>query len=171
MTDEKPSIRLEVPADLAAVGALSAHSLGPGRFARTAYRVRNGAAAVEGLSFAGWIADELIGSIRFTELVIGGETGALLLGPLVIDPRYMSRGCGLALMERGLNQAREQGYRLIILVGDVEYYQRVGFVRCPPGQVTLPGPVDPKRLLAFELEEGALSDYRGLVRSVQDAPG
>ena len=167
MTDEKLSILPEETADLAAVAALSARSLGPGRFARTAYRVRERSAAVQGLSFAAWIGDELIGSIRFTELAIGQETGALLLGPLVIDPRFVSRGCGLALMERGLNQAREQGHRLVILVGDVEYYERAGFVRCPEGQITLPGPVDPQRILAAELEEGALADYRGMARSVQ----
>jgi len=170
MTDEKLSILPEEPVDLAAVAALSARSLGPGRFARTAYRVRERAAAVEGLSFAAWIGEELIGSIRFTELVIGGEPGGLLLGPLVIDPRYLRRGCGLALMERGLNQAREHGHRLVILVGDVEYYERAGFVRCPEGQITLPGPVDPHRLLAAELEEGALSHYRGMARGVR-SPG
>jgi len=169
MTDEKHSILPEKPADIAAVAALSARALGPGRFARTAYRVREGATAADGLSFAAWNGDELIGSIRFTELVIGGEKGALLLGPLVIDPRFVSRGCGLALMEQGLKQARKNGYRLVVLVGDLEYYERAGFVRCPDGQITLPGPVDSGRLLAAELEEGTLAAYRGLARGLQDS--
>jgi len=167
MTDEKVSILPEKPADLPAVAALSARAVGPGRFARTAYRVRERGAAVDGLSFAAWSGDELIGSIRFTELIIGGEEGALLLGPLVIDPRFVSRGCGLALIEQGLKQARKNGQRLVILVGDLEYYERAGFVRCPEGQITLPGPVDPRRLLAAELQEGTLAGYRGLARSLQ----
>ncbi len=170
MTDEKVSILPEKPADFAAIAALSARVLGPGRFARTAYRVREGAAGVNGLSFAAWSGDELIGSVRFAELEIGGEKGALLLGPLVIDPRFVNRGCGLALMEQGLKQARKNGHRLVILVGDLEYYERAGFLRCPEGQITLPGPVDPGRVLAAELEEGALAEYQGLARSLR-APG
>ena len=129
---------------------------------RAAYRVREGSRAVDGLSLSAWSGDKLIGSIRFTALQIGGRNGALLLGPLVIDPDFVGRGCGLAMMEQGLKRAREAGHRLVILVGDLDYYARAGFTRCPEGQIRLPGPVDPGRLLVAELEEGALSDYRDM---------
>jgi predicted N-acetyltransferase YhbS len=45
------------------------------------------------------------------------------------------------------------------------YYGRFGFVPVPPGQIRLPGPVDPARLLALELVAGALSDAVGLVQA------
>jgi predicted N-acetyltransferase YhbS len=48
-------------------------------------------------------------------------------------------------------------------VGDLPYYERFGFVNVPPGQIILPGPVNPRRLLARELVDGALSRYRGSV--------
>jgi len=51
-------------------------------------------------------------------------------------------------------------------VGDMPYYGRFGFVPIPPGQITLPGPVDPKRLLALELQPGALAGASGLVTAV-----
>ena len=45
---------------------LSAEAFGPGRFARTAYRVREGVAPVARLSLTGWLDGRLVGGIRFT---------------------------------------------------------------------------------------------------------
>ena len=45
------------------------------------------------------------------------------------------------------------------------YYGRFGFKPVPPGQITLPGPVDPARLLALELVPGALAATTGMVRA------
>ena len=72
----------------------------------------------------------------------------------------------LALAGEGLARASAQGFRLVVLVGDVPYYGRFGFVSVPPGQITLPGPVDPKRLLALELVAGALSGAVGPVTAM-----
>jgi len=72
-------------------------------------------------------------------------------------------GIGARLMEVALEAAREAGHGLVILVGDAPYYARFGFRPVPPGKVTLPGPVDPNRLLVAELSEGALAAVSGLV--------
>ena len=39
----------------------------------------------------------------------------------------------------------------MVLVGDEPYYGKAGFKPMPKGQVTMPGPVDPARLLVAEL--------------------
>ena len=98
-------------------------------------------------------------------LRMGGEEKALLLGPLVVHPAHKGNGFGKKLAEDGLARARAQGFRLVILVGDMPYYGRFGFVPIPLGQITLPGPVDPARLLALELSPGALRDASGLVKA------
>jgi predicted N-acetyltransferase YhbS len=67
------------------------------------------------------------------------------------------------LIMDGLDAAAAAGVKLAVLVGDVPYYGKLGFVPIPVGQITLPGPVDPSRLLAFELVPGALADYRGII--------
>jgi hypothetical protein len=36
----------------------------------------------------------------------------------------------------------------------------------PPGQILLPGPVNPMRLLAYPLRDGAIEAARGLVTAV-----
>ena len=159
----KPSfqIRPELPEHLPALSALSDRCFGPGRFARTAYRLREGTVPECDLCLTAWANGDLVGSIRFTRLRIGGAGGVLLLGPLAVAPECVGQGCGRLLMARGLEAARAAGYRLVLLVGDLPYYREGGFVRVPPGQITLPGPVDPARVLAAELEEGALAAYSG----------
>ena len=158
-------IRNEVEGDEPALSALSAEAFGPGRFARTAYRVREGVPPIPWLCLTGWLDGRLVGGIRFTALTIGGEGRALLLGPLVVHPAYNGKGFGKALVVEGLERARAQGFALVVLVGDMPYYGRFGFVQVPRGQITLPGPVDPARLLALELVPGALADASGLVQA------
>jgi predicted N-acetyltransferase YhbS len=71
------------------------------------------------------------------------------------------KGCGIQMMERGLVDARKLGHRLVILVGDAPYYTRVGFGPVPQGRLTMPGPVDPSRLLYRELDIGAFTGIKG----------
>lgn len=158
-------IEQERPEDRDDILLLSSITHGPGRFARTAYRVREDAAFVPELSLVTRIERRLVGSIRFSRAAIGGQEGsALLLGPLAVDPVYAGQGLGRKLIETGTEKARAAGYALVLLVGDLAYYQRFGFERVPPGQITLPGPVDPARLLAKELSQGALAGAHGMMR-------
>ena len=112
----------------------------------------------------------MIAAVRFTDDHHRRRGGALLLGPLAVDPEFAGKGFGRQLIAEALEAAKADGVRLVVLVGDEPYYGRFGFRPVPPGQITLPGPVDPRRLLAAELEPGALAGYRGLVaaRSARD---
>ena len=151
------------PADLPAISELHARVFGPGRFTRTAYRVREGAAPISRYCRAALLGNRIIAAVRFTDVAVGTTEAALLLGPLAVDPEFAGKGFGRALVGEALVAAKSDGVRLVILVGDEPYYGRFGFHPLPPGQIALPGPVDPQRLLAAELAPGALSDYRGLV--------
>jgi len=157
-------IRLETDGDAPALSQLSADAFGPGRFARSAYRVREGISPVGALCLVGWCEDRLVGGIRFTAICIGEQKNALLLGPLVVDPAEKGKGFGRALVEEGLGRAKAEGFALVLLVGDMPYYGRFGFSPVRPAQITLPGPVDPGRLLAHELVPGALATASGQVK-------
>jgi predicted N-acetyltransferase YhbS len=115
------------------------------------------------LSFTARIGTLLVGSVRLTAIRIG-DTPALLLGPLTIEPPFRERGIGRALIERAITEGRAQGHRLVMLVGDEPYYARSGFRRVPKGQVTMSGPVDPMRLLVCELVDGAFDGVAGAIR-------
>jgi predicted N-acetyltransferase YhbS len=158
-------IRLETADAAPALSQLSAEAFGPGRFARTAYRVREGVPPVPALSLTGWLDGRLVGGIRFTAISIGAVEGAALLGPLVVDPLVKGKGYGKALVGEGLARARDEGFGLVLLVGDMPYYGRFGFAPVAPDKITLPGPVDPARLLAVELQPGALQSVAGQVRA------
>ncbi|HXF55034.1 MAG TPA: N-acetyltransferase [Hyphomicrobiaceae bacterium] len=157
------TVRRVTGSDLPAVLALHARVFGPGRFVRTAYRIREGTPAISRFCLLAVLGGELVAAIRFTEVTIGGEGGALLLGPLAVEPRVAGRGYGKRIVADGMESARRAGLRLVLLVGDLSYYGRFGFTRVPPGQIVMPGPVDPDRLLAAELVPGALDAYRGII--------
>ena len=80
-----------------------------------------------------------------------------------VDPAFANQGYGRGLVATALQDARAAGISLVVLVGDEPYYGKLGFRRIPFGQITLPGPADPNRLLAAELTPGALQDFSGVV--------
>jgi predicted N-acetyltransferase YhbS len=156
-------IRHELPADSDAIDRLHERAFGPGRFARTAFRLREGAPPLVELSYAALVGTLLVGSIRLTP-VAAGDQRALMLGPLTVEPAFENRGIGAALMSRSLAAARAAGHELVLLVGDEPYYSRFGFKRVPSRQLEMPGPVNPDRFLVLELVDGALARARGPVR-------
>lgn len=162
MTDIALTILPETQADAPAIDRLNERTFGPGRYAKTAYRLREQVTHRLDLSFTARIGTLLIGSVRLSPVRIG-ETKALLLGPLTVEPTFRDRGIGFGLIMRALEAARAQGHRLVILVGDESYYGKCGFKRIPSGRAVMPGPVDPARLLIAELSDGAFEGVSGPV--------
>ncbi|MCP8936995.1 N-acetyltransferase [Alsobacter sp. SYSU M60028] len=163
MSDLSLHIRPEAESDSATIEKLHERAFGPGRFARTAYRLREGVPHEASLSFTALVGTLIVGSIRLTRIVAGGVP-ALLLGPVTVEPAFMNRGIGMALVRRSLAAAASEGHRLVLLVGDEPFYKRAGFRKIPRGQLDMPGPVDPDRLLALELEPGVLAEAKGAIR-------
>lgn len=153
-------IRPERPEDADAVETLNNDGFGPGRYAKSAYRLREGVAPEASLSFVAIENGKTLGSIRFWPIKVGDET-ALLLGPLAVQSDQRGRGIGIALMNHGIEQARKSEYGAIILVGDEAYYQRVGFSRIAPGRIRFSGPVNPARILGLALKLDALTNLTG----------
>jgi predicted N-acetyltransferase YhbS len=148
--------------DLPQIEKLDERAFGPGRFARTAYRLREGVGPDFALSFVAHVGTLLVGSNIMTPVKCG-EVDMLLLGPLTVEPAFRSRGIGEALAARSLDAARAAGQKLVILVGDEPYYARLGFKRVPLGRLMLPGPVDPARVLVCELVPGAFEGVAGRI--------
>jgi len=161
MSELALTILPETAADAPAIERLHERTFGPGRYARTAFRIREGRGHELDLSFTARIGTLLVGSVRLTPICIG-ETPALLLGPLTVEP--MQIGVSTALVKRALTEAQNKGHKLVVLVGDEPIYAKSGFKRIPKGQVKMPGPVDPARLLVVELKTGAFDGVAGLIR-------
>ena len=163
MSELALTITPETAADEVAIERLHERTFGPGRFVRTAFRIREGRGHVLELSFIARIGTLMVGSVRLTPICIG-ETPALLLGPLTVEPPFRSHGVGTALVKRALAEAKAGAHKLVVLVGDEPVYAKSGFKRIPKGQVKMPGPVDPARLLIAELAPGAFDGVFGMIR-------
>jgi predicted N-acetyltransferase YhbS len=163
MNDLSLTILPETPNDAQAIERLHERTFGPGRFVLSAYRLREHVDHLVDLSFTARIGTLLVGSVRQLPILIG-DTKALLLGPLTVEPPFRGRGVGRALLDRALKEAKTRGHRLVVLIGDEPYYGRVGFKVIPKGRATMPGPVDYSRLLVAELVAGAFTDVSGAIR-------
>ena len=163
MSNLSLTILPETAKDAQPIERLLERTFGPGRFVLSAYRLREHVDHLLDLSFTARIGTLLVGSVRQLPICVG-DTKALMLGPLTVEPPFRSRGVGRMLLERALNDARAKGHRLVLLVGDEAYYSRVGFKKVPKGRATMPGPVDYDRILVTELVAGAFEDVSGTIR-------
>jgi predicted N-acetyltransferase YhbS len=163
MTEPPLTILPETADDAVPIERLHERTFGPGRYAKSAYRLREGMGHRLELSFTARIGTLLVGSVRLSPIRIG-ESKALLLGPLTVEPPFRDRGIGQVLIERALAEAKTKGHGLVLLVGDEPYYSKSGFKHVARGRVIMPGPVDPARLLVCELIEGAFEGVSGPLR-------
>ena len=163
MNELSLTILPETANDAQAIERLHQRTFGPGRFVLSAYRLREHVDHLPELSFTARIGTLLVGSVRQLPICVG-DTPALLLGPLTVEPPFRKRGVGRALLERALKEAKAKGHRLVFLVGDEAYYGRLGFKIVPKGRAAMPGPVDYNRLLVAELADAAFDGVTGAIR-------
>lgn len=153
-------IRHERPGDGHDIDILLDLAFGPGRFAKTAYRLREGVAPIAALAYVAEEDGVMRGTVRYWPVRIGAAQ-SIMLGPIAVPPEHRGRGIAIRLMETSLAEAARLGHRSVMLVGDEPYYSRVGFARAPAGRLTMPGPVDPARLLWRDLAPGGLDELKG----------
>jgi hypothetical protein len=156
------AIRAERASDVVAREALLDACFGDTRHLRTCQRLRDGRQPAEGLALSAARARKLVGTVRLWHVNAGGVP-ALLLGPLAVDSACRRLGVGAALMDHALAAARARGHRAVLLLGDAPYYARFGFSAERTGELALPGPFEPERLLALELAEGVLDGAWGMI--------
>ena len=156
------AIRGERASDVAAREALLDASFGDDRYLRTCQRLRDGQTPAEGLALSALSQGRLIGTVRLWRVSAGGVP-ALVLGPLAVEASCRKLGIGAALVRRALAAAKARGHGAVLLLGDAPYYGRFGFSARKTGELRLPGPFEPDRLLALELREGALDGAWGMI--------
>jgi predicted N-acetyltransferase YhbS len=144
-----PTVRVATPDDDKFVDDLHAIAFGPGRFARTAYRVRELFPIDKSLSLIAEVDGQPCGAVWMTPISVGGIDG-YMLGPLATHPDFRKRGAGKLLAKEVTRMALErQEGSFVLLVGDRDYYCPLGWVPTQLGAITWPGPVDPSRVLVY----------------------
>ena len=145
--------------DASEVERLIEGAFGPGRYAKSVERLREQTRPCANLSRTAWLKDELVGAVRLWPIRIG-EARAVLLGPIAVKQGFRGLGLGAQLVEDACAAASLAGERLVLLVGDMPFFGPLGFAIAPVS-VTLPGPVDRRRLLLRELAPGAAEGLSG----------
>lgn len=162
---QAPSIRTATPDDDTWIEELHAIAFGPGRFARTAFRVRERFPVDPGLSLVAEIDGVPAGSVWMTPISVAGIDG-YLLGPLATHPDFRKRGAGKLLCREAVRRAlaRDEG-KFVLLVGDRDYYMPLGFEKTTLGAIEFPGPVDPTRVLLYSPDPGLATGLKGPIRA------
>src|ERR1700712_2794606 len=104
MTDLSLTIATETANDAQVIERLHARTFGPGRYVLSAYRLREHVDPRLALSFTARIGTLWVGSVRQLPIRIG-QTPALMLGPLTVEPPFRSRGVGRKLLDRAISDA------------------------------------------------------------------
>jgi len=161
----QPTVRFATPADDQFVEDLQALAFGPGRFARTAFRVRERFPIDPTLSLIAEVNGKACGAVWMTPVSIGGIDG-YMLGPLATHPDFRRRGAGKLLAKEVTRIALERGEgQFVMLVGDRDYYCPLGWVPTELGAVEFPGPVDPTRVLVYSADQTMPFRLKGPIKA------
>jgi putative acetyltransferase len=171
-TGDKLLLRPENPEDEREIRLINQAAFGRPDEADLVDRLRT-----EGAVLASLVAEEaarenkrgeekrIVAHILFSRMSIettSGPVPAVALAPIAVLPERQRRGIGGKLIRYGLDLLRERGERIVIVLGDPDYYPRFGFSRDKAGLLESPFP--PEAFMALELEPGALDGVRGKVR-------
>lgn len=143
-------------------------AFGTDRFERTAYRIRQGMAAVPALSFALCGKDALVGTIQCWPVAHhapgGAVTPLIMVGPVAVRPDVQRDGHGRTLMTHMLTAAETAADGALMMIGDPEYYARFfAFSAEATGLWELPGPFEKQRLLARAINGHGLPTAPGMI--------
>ena len=158
-----PQIIHERPEDAVLIEPLLDKCFGADRFNKTAYKIREHIKPLPELSFVTCEGDQLLATSRYWPILIGAVTPAVLLGPIAVEPALQGKGIGVALIRRTLDEAVGLGHKIVVLVGDPEYYGQFGFLSASARGLQLPGPVEDRRFLVKECGVGALKNVSGMI--------
>jgi putative acetyltransferase len=156
-----PIIRPETAADLEAIREVNLLAFGQDAEARLVDALRDG-----GYVRASLVAEkdgQVVGHILFSDLPIitESEVPALALAPMAVLPGFQNQGIGSALVRTGLEHCREQGHKIVIVVGHPHFYPRFGFSTALA--IRLESPYSGEAFMAVELVRGAMDGVTGRV--------
>jgi len=117
------------------------------------------------LSLVAEVDGQIVGHILFSRMTVETDQGpvaAVSLAPMAVLPEQQGHQIGSELVRRGLAQLRDQGERIVIVLGHKHYYPRFGFSSEMARHLASPFP--PEAFMALELCDGALTGVRGAVR-------
>lgn len=150
----------------AAIEALYDRTFGPGHFAKTAERLREGNASAPDLTRVAVQDGNVIGVCRIWPIVVGAQkTPSLFVGPVAVSPDFQGQRLGLTITGEALEAAKDAGWGGAIIIGSPLYFCELGFTVVEPDRFSFPGPQDMSRVMVLGLA-GNADDLRGALRAI-----
>jgi putative acetyltransferase len=155
------NIRSETTNDLGAIQNVHRLAFGQEAEGHLVDELRN-----SGYARLSLVAEEngkVVGHVLFSDLAIRTATGtidSLALAPLAVVPEFQCMGIGSALVREGLRLCREQGHKIVVVLGHTEFYPRFGFTSKLAEQFIDSSHFGPA-LMALELVPGSLKEVTG----------
>lgn len=122
------AVRVEAPADAAAIRAVHRQAFGQAAEADLVDQLR-----ADGDALASLVVERnggIVGHILFSRLPIVAPDRALAaaaLAPVAVLPPFQREGLGTMLIRAGLHECRELGIDAVVVLGHPVYYPRFGF--------------------------------------------
>ena len=110
------------------------------------------------------IGNRIIGNVAFSPITIDGQHPALALAPVAVAPDCQRRGIGAAIIRWGLDECRQSGHGVVLVLGEPAFYRRFGFMPASEFGILCPFRVPSEAFMALELSPGAAGGFRGMVR-------
>ena len=148
-----------------AIEALYDRTFGPGHFAKTAERLREGNQSRPDLTRIAVKDGAVIGVCRMWPVVVGvNRLPALFVGPVAVEPGFQGQRLGLSITGEALEASTAAGCKAAIIIGSPRYFGELGFEPVSPDRFRFPGPQDMARVMIRNLA-GDASTLSGLVRA------
>lgn len=132
------------------------------------HELRKSVNFVKELDFVMELDNRIIGQVAFIKSTIkdkdNKDVTILTLGPICIANEYKRKGYGKILLDYSINKARELGYEVIFLEGNIDFYSKSGFNYASTYNIKYHGlsdEDDSSFFLCLELKENFLENIKG----------
>lgn len=159
------TIRPETPRDLDAIRRVNEQAFGQKAEADIVEKLRGRSALT--ISLVAVRENEVEGHIAFSPVAVeseGSSFEAIALAPMAVLPAYQRQGIGGRLVRAGLEECRDLGHEIVVVLGHPAYYPRFGFVPAGPKGMSCEFEVPEEAFMVLELRAGALAGRGGVVK-------
>jgi putative acetyltransferase len=163
MRSQNITIRSETAADHDAIRHVNQEAFGSDVEGQLVDALRDG--GFVRLSLVAELDGRVVGHVLFSDIQIVSDdqsVEALALAPMAVLPQHQRQGIGTQLVHRSLDSCRENGYRIVVVLGHPNYYPRFGF--SPELAAPLQSQYAGEAFMALELVPGALGGMTGEVK-------
>jgi len=129
------------------------------------HNFRKSKAWVEQLDIVALIDNKIVGHIISTKAKVIDENKAdyevLHVGPFSVEAEIQNKGIGTKLLNHSIKEAKNLGFKGMILFGNPDFYPRFGFKNAKEFKITTNEGMNFAPFMALELQENGLAEVQG----------